>query len=155
MNPPLYGYSAESSRAERQWEEKTSRHPQPRQYARIHAPPLRPPRTTLARPTTRDNTDWLAAKFKEFGFENTKLNPTTSSFQLPKNANSNSSTAKGHLNHRLLPEIHRENLKSPRLPSISNLRPRNPNSCPPTTPIRKTATSSPRSSTSNYGIPED
>jgi hypothetical protein len=65
---PLYGYSAESSRAERQWEEKFRAIPSPdnmREYMRrLSARPHH-----VGSPYDKDNADWLAAKFKEFGFD--------------------------------------------------------------------------------------
>ncbi len=81
---PLYGYSAESSRAERQWEEKLRAIPSPdnmREYMRrLSARPH-----NVGSPYDKDNADWLAAKFK--GSVSTyRSNPTTSSFPRPRNA---------------------------------------------------------------------
>ena len=65
---PLYGYSAESSRTERGWEEKLRAIPSPdnmRAYMqRLSARPHH-----VGSPYDKENADWLAAKFKEFGFE--------------------------------------------------------------------------------------
>src|SRR5271167_4661885 len=65
---PLYGYSAESSRLERQWEEKMRAIPNPdnlREYMqRLSARPH-----NVGSPYDRDNAEWIAAKFKEFGFD--------------------------------------------------------------------------------------
>jgi N-acetylated-alpha-linked acidic dipeptidase len=65
---PLYGYSAESSRAERQWEEKLRAIPSPdnmREYMRrLSARPH-----NVGSPYDKDNAEWLATKFKEFGFD--------------------------------------------------------------------------------------
>src|SRR6266404_1739073 len=55
----LYGYSAESSRAERQWEEKLRAIPSP-ENLRSYMQHL------SARP---QNADWILAKFKEFGLD--------------------------------------------------------------------------------------
>jgi N-acetylated-alpha-linked acidic dipeptidase len=65
---PLYGYSAESSRAERQWEEKLRAIPDPqnlREYMRrLTARPH-----NVGSPYDKDNAEWIAAKFKEFGLD--------------------------------------------------------------------------------------
>jgi N-acetylated-alpha-linked acidic dipeptidase len=66
--PPLFGYSAESSRAERQWEEKLRAIPSPdnlRSYMqRLSARPHH-----VGSPYDKDNAEWIAAKFKEFGLD--------------------------------------------------------------------------------------
>src|SRR5204863_9686897 len=65
---PLFGVSAESSRAERQWEEKFKTIPKPenlREYMRrLTARPH-----NVGSPYDKDNAEWIAAKFKEFGLE--------------------------------------------------------------------------------------
>jgi len=65
---PLYGYSAESSRAERQWEEKLRAIPSPdnlRAYMqRLSARPH-----NVGSPYDKDNAEWIASKFKEFGLD--------------------------------------------------------------------------------------
>src|SRR5580658_4349296 len=65
---PLAGYSAESSRAERQWEEKMKAIPDPikiRAYMeRLAARPHH-----VGSPYDKDNAEWLLAKFKEFGLD--------------------------------------------------------------------------------------
>src|SRR6201981_1692700 len=65
---PLYGYSAESSRTERQWEEKLRAIPSPdnlREYMkRLSARPHH-----VGSPYDKDNAEWLAAKYKEFGLD--------------------------------------------------------------------------------------
>jgi len=65
---PLYGYSAESSRAERQWEEKLRAIPSPdnlRAYLqRLSARPH-----NVGSPYDKDNAEWIASKFKEFGLD--------------------------------------------------------------------------------------
>jgi len=66
--PALYGYSAESSRAERQWEDKFRALPSP-ENLRAYM------RRLSARPHhvgslyDKDNAEWIAAKFKEFGLD--------------------------------------------------------------------------------------
>jgi len=65
---PLLGYSAESSRAERQWEEKFRAIPSTdnlRSFMeRLSAHPHH-----VGSPYDKDNADWIAAKFKEFGLD--------------------------------------------------------------------------------------
>src|SRR5262249_51482901 len=66
--PVLTGFSADSSRAERQWEEKFKAIPSTqvigdymqRLAARPHA---------VGSPYDRENAEWLLAKFKEFGLD--------------------------------------------------------------------------------------
>ena len=65
---PLYGYSAESSRAERQWEEKLRAVPSP-ENMRTYMQRLSARPHHVGSPYDKDNADWLAAKFKEFGFD--------------------------------------------------------------------------------------
>jgi N-acetylated-alpha-linked acidic dipeptidase len=66
--PPLFGYSAESSRTERQWEEKLRAIPSPdnlRSYMqRLSAHPHH-----VGSLYDKANADWIAAKFKEFGLD--------------------------------------------------------------------------------------
>ena len=65
---PLYGYSAESSRAERQWEEKLRAIPSPenlRSYMeRLSARPHH-----VGSDYDKKNAEWIASKFKEFGLD--------------------------------------------------------------------------------------
>ncbi len=65
---PLFGYSAESSKAERQWEEKFRAIPSPdnlRAYMqRLSAHPHH-----VGSPYDKDNAEWIASKFKEFGLD--------------------------------------------------------------------------------------
>jgi N-acetylated-alpha-linked acidic dipeptidase len=65
---PLFGYSAASSRTERQWEEKLRAIPSPdnlRAYMqRLSARPHH-----VGSPYDKDNAEWLASKFKEFGLD--------------------------------------------------------------------------------------
>ena len=65
---PLFGYSSESSRSERQWEEKLRAVPSPenlKEYMkRLSARPHH-----VGSPYDKDNAEWIAAKFKEFGFD--------------------------------------------------------------------------------------
>src|SRR5262249_43805342 len=65
---PLAGYSAESSRTERHWEEKLRAIPDPdkikgymeRMAARPHH---------VGSPYDKDNAQWIQSKFKEFGLD--------------------------------------------------------------------------------------
>jgi N-acetylated-alpha-linked acidic dipeptidase len=64
----LFGYSAESSRAERQWEEKLRAIPSPenlRSYMqRLSARPH-----NVGSPYNKENAEWILGKFKEFGLD--------------------------------------------------------------------------------------
>jgi N-acetylated-alpha-linked acidic dipeptidase len=64
----LFGYSAESSRAERQWEEKFREIPSPENLRenmrRLSARPH-----NVGTAYDKDNAEWIAAKFKEFGLD--------------------------------------------------------------------------------------
>src|SRR6266481_4132061 len=64
----LFGYSAESSRAQRQWEEKFRTIPSPenlRSYMqRLSARPH-----NVGSPYDKENAEWILAKFKEFGLD--------------------------------------------------------------------------------------
>src|SRR5258708_20255947 len=66
--PVLSGFSAESSRAERQWEEKFKAIPKPdlmREYMRkLSARPHH-----VGSEYDKNNAEWLAAKFKEFALD--------------------------------------------------------------------------------------
>jgi N-acetylated-alpha-linked acidic dipeptidase len=79
---PLYGYSADSSRAERQWEEKLRAIPTPdnmrADMQRLSARPH-----NVGSPYDKDNADWLAAKFKEYGFD-TQIESYDVLFPTPK-----------------------------------------------------------------------
>jgi len=65
---PLYGYSAESSRAERQWEEKMRAIPDP-QNLRAYMQRLSARPHNVGSPYDKDNAEWLLSKFKEFGLD--------------------------------------------------------------------------------------
>jgi len=79
---PLFGYSAESSRTERQWEEKLRAIPSTenlRSYMqRLSARPH-----NVGSPYDKDNAEWIAAKFKEFGL-NTHIEQFDVLFPTPK-----------------------------------------------------------------------
>src|SRR5208337_2518335 len=62
---PLYGYSAESSRIERQWEEKLRAIPSP-ENLRAYMQRLSARPHHVGSPYDKDNAEWIAAKFKEF-----------------------------------------------------------------------------------------
>jgi N-acetylated-alpha-linked acidic dipeptidase len=66
--PPLFGYSAESSRTERQWEEKLRAIPSPdnlRAYMQI----LSAHPHHVGSRYDKENAEWIASKFKEFGLD--------------------------------------------------------------------------------------
>ena len=65
---PLYGYSAESSRAEKQWEEKMRAIPSP-DNLRAYMQRLTARPHNVGSPYDKDNAEWIASKFKEFGLE--------------------------------------------------------------------------------------
>lgn len=65
---PLYGYSAESSRAERQWEEKLRAIPSP-ENLRAYMQRLSARPHNVGSPYDKDNAEWIASKFKEFGLD--------------------------------------------------------------------------------------
>jgi N-acetylated-alpha-linked acidic dipeptidase len=66
--PPLYGYSAESSRTERQWEEKLRAIPSP-ENLRAYMERLSAHPHHVGSPYDKQNADWIASKFKEFGLD--------------------------------------------------------------------------------------
>ena len=66
--PALYGYSAESSRIERQWEEKLRAIPKP-ENLRAYMQRLSARPHHVGSPYDKDNAEWMLAKFKEFGLD--------------------------------------------------------------------------------------
>ena len=65
---PLYGYSAASSRTERQWEEKLRAIPSP-ENLRAYMQRLSARPHHVGSPYDKDNAEWIASKFKEFGLD--------------------------------------------------------------------------------------
>jgi N-acetylated-alpha-linked acidic dipeptidase len=65
---PLFGYSAESSRTERQWEEKLRAIPSP-DNLRAYMQKLSAHPHHVGSQADKDNAEWIAAKFKEFGLD--------------------------------------------------------------------------------------
>ena len=65
---PLFGYSAESSRAERQWEEKLRAVPTP-ENLRSYMEHLAARPHNVGTQYDKENAEWIAAKFKEFGLD--------------------------------------------------------------------------------------
>ena len=65
---PLYGYSTESSRTERQWEEKMRAIPDPKNL-RAYMERLSARPHNVGSPYDKDNAEWLLSKFKEFGLD--------------------------------------------------------------------------------------
>src|SRR5438874_1523089 len=65
---PLLGYSADSSRAEREWEEKLRAIPSP-ENLRAYMQRLSARPHHVGSPYDKENAEWIAAKFKEFGLD--------------------------------------------------------------------------------------
>jgi N-acetylated-alpha-linked acidic dipeptidase len=65
---PLYGYSAASSRAERQWEEKLRAIPSP-DNLRAYMQLLSAHPHHVGSPYDKQNAEWILSKFKEFGLD--------------------------------------------------------------------------------------
>jgi N-acetylated-alpha-linked acidic dipeptidase len=65
---PLFGYSVESSRIERQWEEKLRAIPSP-DNLRVYMQKLSAYPHHVGSKADKDNADWIASKFKEFGLD--------------------------------------------------------------------------------------
>src|SRR6201984_801727 len=66
--PVLSGFSAESSHAERQWEEKFKAIPSP-QLMREYMQRLSARPHNVCTPYDKDSAEWLGKKFKEFGLD--------------------------------------------------------------------------------------
>jgi N-acetylated-alpha-linked acidic dipeptidase len=66
--PTLFGFSAESSRAERQWEEKFKAIPSP-ENLRAYMKQLSARPHNVGTPYDKENAEWILAKFKEFGLD--------------------------------------------------------------------------------------
>jgi N-acetylated-alpha-linked acidic dipeptidase len=64
----LYGYSAESSRIERQWEEKMRAIPDPKNL-RAYMERLSARPHNVGSPYDKENAEWMLSKFKEFGLD--------------------------------------------------------------------------------------
>ena len=79
---PLYGYSAESSRVERQWEERLRAIPSP-ENLRAYMQRLTARPHNVGSPYDKDNAEWIAAKFKEFGLD-THIETFTVLYPTPK-----------------------------------------------------------------------
>src|SRR5271163_484624 len=65
---PLYGFSAESSRTERQWEDKLRDIPKP-ENLRAYMQRLSARPHNVGSPYDKDNAEWILAKYKEFGLD--------------------------------------------------------------------------------------
>jgi N-acetylated-alpha-linked acidic dipeptidase len=64
----LFGFSTESSRAERQWEEKFKAIPSP-ENLRAYMKQLTARPHNVGSPYDKENAEWILAKFKEFGLD--------------------------------------------------------------------------------------
>ncbi|HKI11774.1 MAG TPA: M28 family metallopeptidase [Candidatus Acidoferrum sp.] len=148
---PLYGYSAESSRIERQWEEKLRAIPNTENLrAYMQRLSARPHHVGSA--YDKDNAEWIAAKFKEFGLE-THIESYDVLFPTPKerqvellecnDTNGTDCRAKftAKLEEPSLPEDPTSNQKSEQLPTF-NAFSRDGDVTAPLVYV-------------NYGIPED
>jgi len=80
---PLYGFSADSSHVERQWEEKLRAVPSPDKM-RDYMQHLSARPHNVGSPYDKENADWLVARFKEFGFD-THIESYEVLFPTPKN----------------------------------------------------------------------
>jgi N-acetylated-alpha-linked acidic dipeptidase len=65
---PIYGFSADSSRTERQWEDKLRLIPKP-ENLRAYMERLTKRPHNVGSPYDKDNAEWILTKFKEFGLE--------------------------------------------------------------------------------------
>jgi N-acetylated-alpha-linked acidic dipeptidase len=65
---PIYGFSAESSRTERQWEDKLRAIPKP-ENLRTYMQRLSARPHNVGSPYDKDNAEWILAKYKEFGLD--------------------------------------------------------------------------------------
>src|SRR5271170_4726451 len=65
---PLYGFSAESSRTERQWEDKFRAIPKP-ENLRAYMQQLTARPHNVGSPYDKANAEWILAKYKEFGLD--------------------------------------------------------------------------------------
>ena len=65
---PLYGYSAESSQSERQWEEKLRAIPSP-ENMRAYMKLLSAHPHHVGSAYDKQNAEWILGKFKEFGLD--------------------------------------------------------------------------------------
>jgi N-acetylated-alpha-linked acidic dipeptidase len=79
---PLYGYSAATSRIERQWEEKLRAIPSP-ENLRAYMQRLSAQPHHVGSPYDKNNAEWIAAKFKEFGLD-TRIEQFDVLFPTPK-----------------------------------------------------------------------
>src|SRR6201998_576668 len=65
---PLFGYSADSSRTERQWEEKLRAIPSP-ENLRSYMQHLSARPHNVGSAYDKENAEWILARFKEFGLD--------------------------------------------------------------------------------------
>ena len=66
--PPLYGFSLQSSQSERQWEERLRAIPSP-ENLRAYMQRLSAHPHHVGSPYDKDNAQWILGKFKEFGLD--------------------------------------------------------------------------------------
>lgn len=125
----LSGYSAETSRNERQWEEKFRELPSP-DNLRSAMQHLSARPHHVGSPYDKENAEWLAAKFKDFGFD-THIEQFDVLFPRQSSVQWNWSMAAPNF-----PPSCRSRRCRRIPPRISS-----PSSFPPITPTRKTETS--------------
>ena len=65
----MYGYSPETSRSERQWEEKLRAIPSPENLRAYMEHLSAKPHHVVCAARDKENAEWIAAKFKEFGLD--------------------------------------------------------------------------------------
>src|SRR5262249_29014956 len=79
---PLFGFNADSSRVERQWEEKMRAIPDPANH-RAYMEHLTAHPHNVGSDYDKKNAEWIASKFKEFGLE-TQIENFDVLFPIPK-----------------------------------------------------------------------
>ena len=118
---PIFGFVADSSRVERQWEEKFKAIPKQenlREYMRrLTARPH-----NVGSPYDKDNAEWIAAKFKEFGLE-TKIEVFDVLYPTPKERLielvDGGPKFKAKMDEPVLPEDPTSNQKDEQLPTYN------------------------------------
>jgi N-acetylated-alpha-linked acidic dipeptidase len=125
---PLAGYSLESSRAERQWEEKFREIPSP-DNLRAYMQHLSARPHNVGTQYDKENAEWIAAKFKDFGFD-THIEQFDVLYPTPKERAVELVEGGAKFSAKL---------QDPHCPMIQP-QTSNPSNSPPTTPIPRTAT---------------
>src|SRR6187431_1733837 len=80
---PIRGYSADAARTQREWENKFRAIPDPANLrAYMQRMTARPHH--VGSPYDKDNAEWLLAKFKEWGFDDARIETFDVLFPTPK-----------------------------------------------------------------------